>query len=79
MIAPVPRARTSAPTTFGLEVTRASVVSRSALLSDGADMDMAIIPRVRKRGREFQGLKLVARDDLERPRSSRQRPFTTGG
>jgi len=44
MMAPVSRARTSAPITLGFDVTRASVVSRSALLREGDDigMDMAM-------------------------------------
>ena len=59
MMAPVSRARTSAPMTFGFDVTRASVVSRSALLREGDDigMDMAMTWKLpsRQRQREFQG------------------------
>jgi hypothetical protein len=40
IIAPVPFARTNAPETFGLEETRANVVSRSALFRDGGDIDI---------------------------------------
>jgi len=44
MMAPVSRARTSAPITFGFDVTRARVVSRSALLREGDNIgiDMAM-------------------------------------
>lgn len=49
IIAPVSFARTNAPETFGLEETRANVVSRSALFRDGGgDIDIVTAKLVRQ-------------------------------
>jgi hypothetical protein len=47
IIAPVSFERTNAPETFGFEETRASVVSRSALLSDGGGDEDIVIANLR--------------------------------
>jgi len=48
MMAPVSRARTSAPITFGFDVTRARVVSRSALLRHGHGLVVELPSRLKQ-------------------------------